>query len=322
LLFLRGALSPAVLTGVLVLFTIGAPAVASAQGLAFDSVMKFQQSGEAPPAPGSFSSDFQAASTPSEEPAKRGPFGLGAALAQAQASMAMFKTGVAERHYVAGSKTRTDHVAQNTADIVDCSARTLTTLDLTKKTYSVESLDHPYQPSRAPSEPSGPHASATDDGTKMAIALTTRTLGARTIENVSTNGYSSDMKTTISRPGSDPQSFDMNTIAYFSALDQPVATCSGASIGSMPSAPGAGAVSAYQSIMGALRNKGNPRFSITESGPSLPAGKLALFEVITMQGQGKQGGGFATLTERGDVRPISDNDPAFGIPAGFTKISR
>lgn len=314
------ALRPAIVAGVLVLTSLAIPGGASAEGLAFDSVMKFQQGGDGPPQPGNFSSDFEAASTP-QEPAKRGPFGLGAAMAQAQATMSMFKTGIAERHYVAGWKTRTDHIALNTAEILDCSARTLTTLDLAAKTYSVESLDHPYQPSRAPSGPSAPRTVGTDDGTKMTIALTTRALGTRTIENLSTSGYSSDVKTTVTKPGSDPQSFDMNTIAYFSTMNEPAATCPSISSGGTPSAPGAGAMAAYQSIMTALRNKTNPRFSISESGPSLPAGKFALFEVVTMQGQGRQGGGFATLTERGDVHSISDNDPAFGIPPGFTKVS-
>ena len=126
------------------------PACAAPGGLAWDSVSKLAMSADAGSLqPGSFSDDFAAASAPQQSGG--GLFGH----MIPQQALAMMHSGIAERHYVAGSKERTDQVAAQTATIVDCRARTITTLDLAKKTYRVTSMDQPSA--------SGPAQSSAED---------------------------------------------------------------------------------------------------------------------------------------------------------------
>jgi hypothetical protein len=72
-------------------------------------------------------------------------------------------------------------------------------------------------------------------------------------------------------------------------------------------------------IMGAMGSKGNPRFTFTNSGPSVPAGRFAMWQTTTIVGQG-HGGNFNFVSERGNVSTVSDGDPVFNVPAGFTKV--
>ena len=107
--------------------------VAAPNGLAWDSVTKVVTNADPSTLqPGSFDTDYAAA-------AAAPPSGGGMA--------GQVKQGIAEQHYAAGSKDRTDNVAQQTATIVDCVARTITTLDLRRKTYNVVSMDQSASPS-------------------------------------------------------------------------------------------------------------------------------------------------------------------------------
>ncbi len=119
-----------------------APARAATSGLAFDSVTRFKMGGDARKhRPGTFDADFEQASQ-HRKPAGGGGgmFGqMKAAMEAATSATAMFQNGIAERHYIAGARERTDDVAGQKATITDCSARTITTLDLAKKTYRVVS---------------------------------------------------------------------------------------------------------------------------------------------------------------------------------------
>jgi len=58
------------------------------------------------------------------------------------------------------------------------------------------------------------------------------------------------------------------------------------------------------------------RFRVSQSGPPLPRGKLAMYDAFTF---GTTGQGMSFVTERGNVRAIGADDPAFSIPAGFTQ---
>jgi len=306
----------------LALLAAGTPAAAPAagDGLAYDSLTRLVVGSDAPPAPGSFASDFQvAANPPPAGDTPKLPFGLGKSMGQMQAAMSMFKTGTAERHYVAGKKYRVDHIALNTAEITDCGARTLTTLNLKDKTYTVTSLDQPESHESGSSAPGKPRPTLSDDGTKVAVSLTTRALGDKTLDGTPASGYNANFKTTITKADGDTQSFAMETTAYYAGLAQPTEYCNQYSAGMAGMMPGGGAaaMAAYQTAMRAVRDaKGNPRFTVTSSGPELPAGKLALYELITMKGER---GSFNMLMERGDVHSIGESDPAFSVPADFTK---
>jgi hypothetical protein len=293
-----------------------APASA-ASGLAYDSVTKLSMGADASTLqPGDFAADFKAASDVKPPQSGGGMFG---ALRQASGAMAALKVGTAERHYIAGSKERVDDIIQQHATIRDCAARTVTTLDLAKKTYRVETFDQlAAKASSGSSAPTSHGAPAyKDDGSKVAIALTNTALGQKQIDSESTNGYKSDMKMTVTKPGGESHTADMVMTAYYSNMARPSISCPG-SLGSLGSNPQAAAMmGSYALAMRALMTPGNPRFSVSSSGPSLPTGKLPLFEVMTSE----QGKGFAFVSERGNVRSINDSDPAFSVPSDFTKES-
>jgi hypothetical protein len=273
-----------------------------------------------PPAPGNFSADFAQASTP-PPPAPHLPFGLGKMAAAGQAAASMFTHGLAERHYIGTTRERTDNVALNTADITDCSARTITHLDLSAKTYTVTSLDQPQTQGASGGGHGAPGPTATDDGSKLAIQMTTRVLGPMKIEGVPTTGYAMAMKVTTTKPSGETQTFNTNLTAYYAGFPEPHFSCN--SIGVAGSSLAGASMMQYKLIMSALAaHKGDSRFTVTSSGPSIPSGQLGMWDLMTLAGgadTGARGGSFSVETERGSVHSISDDDPIFSIPAGFTK---
>ncbi|MGB6645967.1 MAG: hypothetical protein WBE35_13125, partial [Candidatus Cybelea sp.] len=73
----------------------------------------------------------------------------------------------------------------------------------------------------------------------------------------------------------------------------------------------------YMSAMRALASAGgDPRFSVSQSGPRLPLGRLPMYDAMTL---GMQGQGATFVTERGNVRSIDAKDPIFSVPEGFTQ---
>ncbi len=306
-----------------------APAPA-ASGLAYGAVTKFSiGSADGPaPAPGSFRTDYDTAASPSSGGSSpHVPFGLGKMIAKAQAAVASLKNGTAEKHYVGTNKERVDNVALQSADITNCLSRTITHLDLAKKTYSVESLDHPE--ATAPPETShreaAPRPAATDDGTKYRFDITTRALGAMTIEGVPTTGYDTNITMTAIKPSGETSTANMAMTAYYAALEEPHFGCSerAAAMGAGASPSSAAAMANFALALRALRTpRGDARFTVTASGPAVPGDKFAMWQEMTMAGNDKHDrGGFGVITERGDVRsPLSDSDGIFNVPPDFTKV--
>jgi hypothetical protein len=301
------------------------PPAFAATGMAWDSVTKMS-TGDAAPQPGNFASDFAAASQPAASPQQRGGLfgGIAAgALAGAGGMIAAMQNGTAAHNYVAGSFRRTDDVGSQTATILDCSARTLTSLDLAKKTYRVTSLDAPRPSTGAGSAgaPAGRGGGTPfqDDGSKIAIAFVTTPLGPKTIDTVPTDGYQFAMTTTMTKPSGESQSAQMQMTSYFSAFATPNLACSAA--GAAAAVPGLPAMAMYRQIMDAMQtSSGDPRITVTSSGPAAPTGKLPLFTAITPKAQGGRGG-FAMTIENGNVHQVSDTDKSiFGVPPDFTKL--
>src|SRR5579884_3387215 len=142
------------------------PPAYAAGGLAWDPVTKFSRDGTIPDP--NFAQDFQTASAPPAQSKQHGGMfgGIQNSINAATAAMQTFKTGIAERHYVAGSLERVDNLGQQTATITDCNARTITYLNLAKKTYRVVSMDQPEQPrSVSTAGPSRPEPARTPDDT-------------------------------------------------------------------------------------------------------------------------------------------------------------
>lgn len=295
----------------------GAPleAFASPSGLAWDSVTKIAVNTDpATLAPGSFDSDFAAAAAVQQpEQSGGGIFKqIHQAMSEGQSMQQMMQTGMAEHHYVAGSKDRTDRLFSQTATIVDCAARTITTLNLRRKTYKVVSMDQPSSPESGGTPSQG---RSSDNDTRVAISVTNTALGARNVNGQPTEGYSSQMTITETSSAGQSQTQNGNLRAWYSSFSNPVPTCSGGS--PMTGGRAAAAMAGYMSAMRALASTGgDSRFSVSQSGPRLPLGKLPMYDAMTFGGQGQAA---TFVTERGNVRSIDANDPIFGVPEGFTQ---
>jgi hypothetical protein len=287
---------------------------AAPNGLAWDSVTKIAMNADSSSLqPGSFDDDFTAAAAQQSGQTGGGIFGK---MKQAMAMGQMMQTGFAEHHYVAGSKERTDHLATQTATIVDCVARTITTLDLRAKTYTVVSMDQPSTPGSGGGGGSSPR-SGPSDNTHVSISVKNAALGPRTVAGQPTNGYRSDVTFTATDSSGESHGGSGGLLAYYSNYADPIPTCS-----SSPATPGAGGPAAmmagYSRLMRALSASGtDSRFSITQSGPRLPLGMLAMYDAFTFSGGQAQGATF--VTERGHVRSINANDPIFSVPSDFTQ---
>jgi hypothetical protein len=292
-------------------FPVAAPAAST--GLAWDSVMKLSMStDQASLVPGSFSDDFAAASQPVQT--QGGMFGK---MMQGMAGVrAMMQNGVAERHYIAGSKVRTDQVAQGTAEIVDCTARTITMMDLNKKTYRVTSMDQPSGSGSSGSGGSG--GTSKDDGTTVAMTIANKALGARQVNGEATNGYSSDMTFTETRPSGESHTQTGTIIGYFANFSTPRPQCSGGDRNPMGGAGPGAMMGSLSHVLQALHSAGmDKRFTVTQSGPTIPLGSFWMYTAMTF---GMQSGRSGTIImESGDVHSLDVNDPIFTVPSDFTK---
>jgi hypothetical protein len=291
---------------------------ASPSGLAWDSVTKIVMNADPSSLqPGDFASDFATAAAVQEpQQSGGGIFGqIRQSMGMGQSMAQMMQTGTAEHHYVAGSKERTDHLASQTATIVDCTARTITTLDLRRKTYTIVSMDQPASTSSGTG--TAPASGASDNGSHVAISVTNTALGSRTVGGQPTNGYRSEVTFTATDSSGQSRTGSGGLTAYYSNYANPLPSCSGGSPAAGPRGPGA-MMGGYARVMRALAAAGtDSRFSVTQSGPRLPLGMLAMYDAFTFGGSA-QGQGATIVSERGNVRSIDASDPVFSIPAGFT----
>ena len=290
---------------------------AAPNGLAWDSVTKIAMNADPSSLqPGPFDDDYAAAAavqTP-EQSGGGGIFGqMKQAMAAGQGLQQMMQSGMAEKHYVAGSKERTDSVAAQTATITDCAARTITTLDLRRKTYRVVSMDQPSTPSGGGG---GSKPSVSDNGARVAISVTNTALGARDVGGQPTNGYRADMTIVVTDSSGESHTQNADMLGYYSSIARPAPNC----FAVVPMLGGGGPSSmmgGYARLMQALSAAGtNSRFSIKQSGPTLPLGKLSMYDAVTF---GTEGRGATFVTERGHVHAIGADDPAFSIPSDFTQ---
>jgi hypothetical protein len=243
-------------------------------------------------------------------------------LARVGAMLRGLQSASAQRHYVAGSKVRTDSLATQSATIVDCAAGTSTTLDLSKKTYKTQSLETAASP--GPQVTGTPHPAPSSGGTKVGISLTSKRLGDKTIERVPTEGYSADVHLTVAQPDRAPFSTDIGTLAYFSSYALPAPVCpqsSAAALASITLAGGSPMTAGYEFLERMLNaNGGDQNLNVHVSGAPLPAGKLSLFDVVTIPLPLQISQQFFVITERGNVRPVSDDDPVFSVPPDFKEL--
>jgi hypothetical protein len=311
---------------------LAAGAVRSAQAaqtnLAYDELTRFLGADKPAPVPGSFSTEFQAA-VDAQKPATQhhGLFGgLQNMADSAKNAMNMFKLGIPSRHAFMNGWERTDDLGAQTATIVKPDRHQIITLNLAKKTYRIvdtsvqppSETPPPYQP---PPNPQAPPPSPQPGTGKLDISVSSSSLGSKTIENVSTTGYSQDFKMTATQSTGSCRdgSFGTSMVEYLSDYPEPQL----ASTVSRPHQPTAMPPSA--AMMG-MHPGCNPKTTTHHSGGVTPPnGRFAMWTFVTLKGsaqtnQGQMGGGFSTLIERGDVRTLGSADASlFEVPADFTK---
>jgi hypothetical protein len=312
----RGAITALSFSLLATLAPVASPAAAN--GLAWDSVTKLMVNADASSLqPGSFDSDFATAAAAPPPNMGAGGF-LGKyqqMMASAQNMEQMMQSGLAERHYAAGTKARTDEVSQQTATIVDCTARTITTLDLKAKTYKVVAMESPSGPASGEGGQTG-SAPNRNNNTRVAISVTNTSIGPREVGGQSTNGFRSEVTFTETDSSGQSRTQNGNLLGYYSTYADPSATCSRLGAGLAGGGRGMEMMAGYARLMRALATSGDPRLRITQSGPPLPLGQLAMYNAMTFNAQARQ---VTVVNERGNVRPIADSDPIFSVPSDFTQ---
>jgi len=222
--------------------------------------------------------------------------------------------------YLAATKQRTDVLDKKYASILDCETRTVTALDLAKRTYSVKSLES------VAAEFAPFIAQATND-VSLRASLNNRSLGTRRVGGLVTPSYETTLTQTLKTLPSPPApsfSAKMETVAtrYYSNINTPRLTCPGsfrdsAPIVLSPELALASAVILEPNFDGAAEQAGGePR------GVRLPD-RLASLIVVRITGElpgGVPGNHNVFVIEVGHIRPISSDDPIFAIPPDFKPL--
>lgn len=305
-------------------------ASAASSGLAYDEVTKFIRADQGTPQPGTFTADFQAAVDASKSnanaPQHHGILGsLMNAANAAKNAMSIFTTGTASTHYYMNGWERTDDPGAQTATIDKPDKRQIIYLNLAKKTYRIVDMSSgpvmgtppPYNPQNPQAPPPSPQP-----GTgKVDVTVSSTVLGPMTIENIPTTGYHQDFKiaSTQSTGSCHDGSFETSMIEYISKYSEPHAGIHIKMTGK-PTMP-----TKMPPTMGMMPGC-QPTMSMHTSGTaSAPSDRLSLWTLVTLSGavqsqQGQAGGGFSTLTERGNVRTLGASDAGlFEVPSDFTK---
>lgn len=329
----------------------GTAAPSGPVGLQYDEIVRVAAGTTTPPPPGAFENDLSAIvngsqTTPAAKPAakKRGLGNLiGAVLSGNAADVVVdaatqkvvdnavggmmgslnafrdfMQAGKLERHAFYKGWERVDDVAAKTATIKKCDLNQYIELNLEKKTYHITNPTGGTHPAS-----SGSHASNASTETPApeqpgtAVVDFTRkgtALAAQTLSGVQTTGYSNRNSLTVSQATGSCRngSFTLVSTEYMSAMKQPRAVCP------LPASPRV----PMEPKRVVARGGCKPTFTVHNSGPVAPSGRLAMYTCLAFLPQNSNdeaASQFAFVTERGNVKSLSKADAAlFEIPAGFT----
>lgn len=304
---------------VLVARTPISPAQADSSDLSYNEVTRVIMGGAAP-APGSytngsFDGDFQSAST---KPKSGG--GMFAALQAMKNAMGALHNGTASTYYYMNNMEREDDLASQSGTITLPDKGQYIHLDLANKTYTITSANSgsasvpQTQPQPGPQGTQPPPQPGT---AKVAITISTTSLGSKNLGGEDTDGYQMTFKVVSSQAtGSCSNGTFQTTMTEFvSKYPEPSIH--------WPVGPVAH-VSAPQNPETASFKPGcTPKVATrVHIGPTAPSNRLVMWELLSInassQTQGSMGGGFSTVIERGDVRQLGAGDKSlFGPPAGF-----
>ena len=207
---------------------------------------------------------------------------------------------------------------QTPLTIVDCAARTITTLDLRKKTIAWCLMEYAVGSKNSNAGSGAPGPRSTDDGTKIAIVISNNALGSREFGGQPTSGFSSDMSFTGPKPSGESQSYNGSLVIYYSSYANPASSCArfGAtspngqsrSNGAQALSTMAGGYARFTHALGgpewtrasASSNRAVRRSRAESSRCTKPRRSAAVHAVER-----------TFVFERGNLRPISANDPIF-----------
>jgi hypothetical protein len=213
---------------------------------------------------------------------------------------------------------RTDYPTLQTATISKCAEHEFITLDLAKKTYTMQNTQ-PACPTNAtmPGGQSGAQTQNLEPGTADTTLSATRTdLGPLTIDSIPTTGFDSamSMSTTNATGSCRDGSFSLQMERYISRISIPRSYCP-ISRSRLMENPGNAAV------RGGCKPTMHTNGSV--SGMADPD-TLVMYSKINMGGAEGRGGNFAMVIERGNVKWLSgsDADALFAVPAGFTQAAQ
>jgi hypothetical protein len=313
--------------------------------LQYDQITRMVIPPATPPAPGQFQGDYAAivgtlpspaangdAATPTPQPPKRGGIGglLGAVMGAApggepgsgnpmMAGLDKMRKGSLTRYTYYKGWIRTDDPVAQTAVISKCQEHQYITLDLAKKTFTMTTTKPACD--TAPPMPMGPRHPQVENeapGTvDMTVSNSLQTIGPMTIETIATTGYDNTMQMSMTNAtGScNNSSIGMNMEQYVSKIAIPHAYCP------LPHSTYSGNPSDVV-VHGGCK----PKMHVTGTGTGmLEMNNLVMFSKMSFNAAAGGGGdshmgGFAAITERGNVKWLSGApaDALFTVPPGFT----
>ncbi len=229
------------------------------------------------------------------------------------------QAGKLERHAFYKGWERVDDVVAHTATIKKCDLNRYIELNLDKKTYRITdatprttstSTTHAPTASTETPAPEQPGTAVVDFTRKGTV------VGAQTLNGIETTGYSDRNSLTVSQATGSCHngSFTVVSTQYVSALKQPRAICP------LPASPRV----PMEPRRVVARGGCKPTFTVHNSGPITPSGRLAMYTRLAILPQNAKDEGtsqLAFVTERGNVKSLSKTDipGLFEVPSGFTK---
>ncbi len=314
------------LVAILVASAPRTPAQAGSSDISYNELTKIVM-GQSAPAPGSYSKGSFDADWQSAQPGKQsnthGLFGAFNAMKNALNSLS---TGTPSTYYYLTNMEREDDITGQTGTITLPDKGQYIHLDFANKTYSITSphTAEQYIPPQTQQQPGpqGPQPSPQPGTSKVAITVSTTSLGSKNLGGVDTDGYQLTFKIVSSQATGSciNGTFQTTMTEFVSKYAEP---------------------SIHWPMAAKLPHMAMPKFSNPETasfkpgctpktttrvhiGPTAPSGRLVIWELLTINasGQAQQGsmaGGFSTLIERGDVKQLGGGDSSlFGPPPGFT----
>lgn len=316
--------------------------------LQYDEIVRMVIVPNTPPPPGVFQTDYAAimngvstsssatpGATPTPAPKRHGLFGVlqqvvtgvpsggdssdGNPYAnQAMNAMKRLQEGNLVRYTFYKNWLRTDDPVNRTATISKCDIHQFISLDLAKRTYSISNTAPVCNTETAPRNYDGPRGQVVENEARgtgdITITASATNLGPKTLDGIPTTGWDRSMgyAETNSTGSCKDSNMSMKTLAYVSQIVPPRRYCPLPHSSYVRSSP--------ESVI--VHGGCKPRMHGAMSGLGATSNKLEMYLKMTMaMDQSRGPGGFASVTERGNVKWIEQSaaDALFSVPPGFAK---